>query len=128
MSDVLLRVLAEPVPQPAPQPAPAVVAAAPPSRPLISTFLQMRPPEFRGDSGDPLRAEQFLVEVERIFVCLAPLITDPERVAFASHMLKEDAHRWWRTEQSLHPAGIVFTYEQFRTAFLARYFPERHHG
>ena len=68
MADVLLRVLAEPIPRPAPQPAPAVVAAAPPSRPLISTFLQMRPPEFRGDSGDPLRAEQFLVEAEPVFV------------------------------------------------------------
>ena len=117
MSNVLLRVLGEPIPQLAPQPTPAV-AVAPPSRPLILTFLQMRLPEFR----------QFLVEVERIFVCLAPLITDPERVAFASHMLKEDAHRWWRTEQSLHPAGTMFTYEQFRTSFLARYFPEHHHG
>ena len=84
----------------------------------------MRPSEFRGDSGDPLRAEKWLVEVERIFLCLDPLITDPERVAFTSHMLKEDARRWWHTKKGLHPAGTVCTYEQFRAAFLARYFPE----
>ena len=104
MIEMLCRVMRGEVPPPAAAPAAAV---APTERPLISTFLTMRPPEFRGDSGDPLRAERWLVEIERIFIYLETRITDAERVAFASHMLKEDAHRWWRAEQSLQPAGTV---------------------
>ena len=62
--------------------------------PLYERFRRMRPPEFEG-STNPLEAEDWLSSLQVIMEFMN--LTDREKVACASFVLRKDARFWWDT-------------------------------
>ena len=60
---------------------------------LLSRFLRFNPPRFKGEPDDR-KAESWLSEVEKIFRVLN--YTEEQRVRYATFLLDEAAHNWWR--------------------------------
>ena len=61
---------------------------------LYERFRRTKAPEFEG-SYDPLVADEWLAQVERIFNFMG--LTDVEKVKCASFVLKKEARYWWDT-------------------------------
>ena len=73
----------------------ALTAAVQQGRPAstsanLKEFLQHKPPVFTGTS-DPLLAEQWLNEIERMFQVLGDRVREADKVQFASYTLKDEA-------------------------------------
>ena len=50
---------------------------------------------------------------------------DVQKVAYATHMLVDEAEYWWEnTRQYLEAGGVVITWDAFKYAFLEKYFPD----
>ncbi|MQL80489.1 hypothetical protein Taro_012935, partial [Colocasia esculenta] len=59
---------------------------------IMERFKRMSPPSFKGES-DPLLAESWLSEIEKIFRAIR--CADDNRVTLATYMLQERADVWW---------------------------------
>ncbi|MQM06103.1 hypothetical protein Taro_038923 [Colocasia esculenta] len=59
---------------------------------IMERFKRMSPPSFKGES-DPLLAESWLREIEKIFRAIS--CADDDRVTLATYMLQERADVWW---------------------------------
>ncbi|GFS43664.1 hypothetical protein Acr_00g0086290 [Actinidia rufa] len=84
----------------------------------MKTFLQLRPPTFKGEP-DPLVAEDWLEQVTRALD--TNLVTEEDlRVMFASYQLQGDALQWWKTMEEV----VAKKWEPFKKAFLDQYFTD----
>ena len=63
------------------------------------------------------------MDIEKILEILR--CDDDKKVAYAAFMFKEEAEHWWRMEKEVkrYPTTPM-TWEQFKTGFLERYFPQ----
>ncbi|MQM00548.1 hypothetical protein Taro_033283 [Colocasia esculenta] len=59
---------------------------------MMERFTRMSPPFFKGES-DPILAESWLWETEKIFRAIR--CAEEERVTLATYMLQEHADVWW---------------------------------
>ncbi|MQM04174.1 hypothetical protein Taro_036968 [Colocasia esculenta] len=83
----------------------------------------MSPSSFKGES-DPLLAESWLREIEKIFRAIR--CADENRVTLATYMLQERADVWWSS--LLHTrfeGGVVeMFWDEFVRLFRAKFVPE----
>ena len=83
----------------------------------------MKPAEFIG-STDPLDAEEWINSLETIFEFMR--LSDQERVAYASYMLKKGARYWWSTVKMTRGVTVMswadfireFNQEYYNSAIL----------
>ncbi|MQL93355.1 hypothetical protein Taro_026001, partial [Colocasia esculenta] len=59
---------------------------------IMERFKRMLPPSFKGES-DPLLAESWLREIEKIFRAIR--CADDDMVTLATYMLQERSDVWW---------------------------------
>ncbi|MQL69618.1 hypothetical protein Taro_001888, partial [Colocasia esculenta] len=59
---------------------------------IMERFKRMLPPSFKGES-DPLLAESWMREIEKIFRAIR--CADEDKVTLATYMLQERADVWW---------------------------------
>ncbi|MQM15511.1 hypothetical protein Taro_048457, partial [Colocasia esculenta] len=59
---------------------------------IMERFKRMSPPSFKGES-DPLRAESWMREIEKIFWAIR--CVEDDKVTLATYMLQERADVWW---------------------------------
>ena len=85
-------------------------------------FMSFKPPSFYG-STNPIEAEQWLDEMERIFNLLRGQTTTQDQVDLATYMLKGEAIHWWREVQKRYTEGESVGWEEFKDQLLAKYFP-----
>ncbi|XP_077235487.1 uncharacterized protein LOC143877356 isoform X2 [Tasmannia lanceolata] len=83
-------------------------------------FRDYHPSEFNGE-GEPLAADHWLVEMERIFAVMN--CTDTQRIRLASFQLKDDAGVWWQTVEENYPTVRNETWDQFKSRFNNQFFP-----
>ncbi|XP_042505695.1 uncharacterized protein LOC122082302 [Macadamia integrifolia] len=75
-----------------------------------------------GIGSDPIRPPTWIKEVEMIFELLD--ITDLQKVACATFMLRGEAAYWWNsTRHTLEEGPQLLTWVRFIGAFLDQYFP-----
>ncbi|MQM23782.1 hypothetical protein Taro_056852 [Colocasia esculenta] len=91
--------------------------------PMMERFRRMTPPFFKGES-DPILAESWLRETEKIFRAIR--CAEEERVTLATYMLQERADVWWssilRTQFADEAMEVAWT--EFVHLFRAKYIPE----
>ena len=86
-----------------------------------AAFMKEKPPSFLG-GVDPEAAASWVEELEKIFAFLQ--CTDAEKVRFATYMLKEGAHRWWKSiAAALDVEHHPLTWASFVRIFYDQYFP-----
>ena len=78
----------------------------------------MKLAEFVG-STDPLGAEEWISSMETIFDFMQ--LSDQERVACASFMLKKDAQYWWATVKMTRDVGVM-SWADFIREFNQKYY------
>ena len=88
---------------------------------LIYDFLRSQPPTF-AFAKEPLDADDWLRALERKFTALP--VPAAEQVNFATYLLTGAAGSWWESHVAMAPAGHVFTWAEFQTAFRAAYIPK----
>jgi hypothetical protein len=87
----------------------------------LDRFMKQEPPKFDG-GHKPDDAYKWLQEIERIFRVMET--TEAQKVMMATHRLTDEADFWWgNTRQRMIVAGTLMTWNNFRTEFLAKYFP-----
>ncbi|MQM16340.1 hypothetical protein Taro_049296 [Colocasia esculenta] len=59
---------------------------------IMEWFKRMSPPSFKGER-DPLLAESWMWEIEKIFQAIR--CTEDDKVTLATYMLQERADVWW---------------------------------
>ena len=83
--------------------------------------MKEKPPAFQGGADLEVVAS-WADELEKIFAFLQ--CTDAEKVRFATYMLKEGAHKWWRsTAVILDVEHHPLTWAAFVRVFYDCYFP-----
>jgi hypothetical protein len=90
------------------------------SRQGMREFQRLSPSAFLG-AEEPIEAERWINEMQKIFAIIK--CKDDEKVAFATFMLKAEAHDWWQVEQESHEEAKTYTWEEFKEAFLENFFP-----
>lgn len=85
---------------------------------LTQKFLKMKPPTFLGGI-DPLKAETWLLEMEKLFEVFS--CTEVQKVLLATYTLKDEARRWWLLIRS---SNGNMTWAQFNEIFYDKYFPQ----
>ncbi|KAM0937012.1 putative transcription factor interactor and regulator CCHC(Zn) family [Dioscorea sansibarensis] len=87
----------------------------------ILEFKKLDPPAFKG-SADPLDADEWLEEIEKIFSVTN--FDDNQKVLYATFMLQGVAYDWLKMEKLTHKLNPEpYTWEKFKTTFYNRYFP-----
>ncbi|MQL93109.1 hypothetical protein Taro_025746 [Colocasia esculenta] len=91
--------------------------------PMMEMFRRMTPPFFKGES-DPILAESWLQETEKIFHALR--CAEEERVTLATYMLQERADVWWSSVLCTQFAdgAMEVACGKFVRLFRAKYIPE----
>jgi hypothetical protein len=85
-------------------------------------FKRLNPPSFEG-SIDPLEAEKWVQEIEKVFKVLKCL--EEDKVTYATHMLQGLAQNWWVTQQQIYEENReACTWERFVKDFYEHYFPK----
>jgi hypothetical protein len=84
--------------------------------------MRFTPPIF-SDSMDPIEAENWVKEMERIFKLIRTSITEEDKVSLATYMLKGESVHWWTTVLDRYDGNKVIEWTEFRELFLAKYFP-----
>ena len=86
----------------------------------LREFVRLNPVT-SGSSSNPLDADDWLRDItfqmESADVALASYVT------FAAYHLRGSAAQWWESHRRMLPDGTVTTWEEFQTAFRARYIP-----
>ena len=104
--------------QPVPALVPIPLAGEVDREPLFERFQKQHPPTFEG-STDPLVAEQWMDDITSM--CEVMKIEGADRVACATHMLREDARIWWAMTSQIRDVSTM-SWEQFQGVFTQRYF------
>uniref|UniRef100_A0A2N9G096 Retrotransposon gag domain-containing protein n=1 Tax=Fagus sylvatica TaxID=28930 RepID=A0A2N9G096_FAGSY len=86
----------------------------------LEKFRKLDPPSFKG-SKDPLEADNWLKELERLFKAMN--VRDEQQVTLAVFVLKGDTLEWWESTERTHEGGVV-SWQQFVDLFRKRYFPD----
>ena len=87
----------------------------------LNEFTRLNPTMFR-NSVQPLDADDWLHDITHE---LESAKVDPaDYVNFASYHLKGAAAQWWSTHKRSLPVGEVITWDEFQSAFRARYIPQ----
>ncbi|MQL76909.1 hypothetical protein Taro_009301 [Colocasia esculenta] len=91
--------------------------------PMIERFRRMTPPFFNGES-DPILAESWLRETEKIFRAIR--CAEEERVTLATYMLRERADVWWSfvLHTQFGDGAMEVAWTEFVHLFRAKYIPE----
>ncbi|MQM06415.1 hypothetical protein Taro_039238 [Colocasia esculenta] len=93
--------------------------------PMMERFSTMTPPIFKGES-DPILAESWLRETEKIFPTIR--CAEEESVTLASYMLhvKEHADAWWSSVLCTQFAdgAMAVAWTKFVRLFRVKYIPE----
>ncbi|XP_028084842.1 uncharacterized protein LOC114285953 [Camellia sinensis] len=106
--------------QPLPH-SPPPVQAEPVNNDIISLtqkFNKIKPPIFL-DGIEPLKAESWLLEMEKLFEVFP--YSKTQKVLLATYTLKDEARRWWLLIRNDN--GNV-TWVQFKEIFYDKYFPQ----
>src|SRR3954466_11580291 len=83
----------------------------------LHDFTRLNPPVFQ-----PLDADDWLRDITHV---LDSAGVDPgDYVNFAAYHLKGPAAQWWSTHKRSLTVGEVMTWEDFQSAFRARYIPQ----
>ncbi|MQM06635.1 hypothetical protein Taro_039462 [Colocasia esculenta] len=90
---------------------------------MMERFRRMTPPFFKGES-DPILAESWLRETEKIFRAIR--CVEEERVTLATYMLQEHADVWWSSVLCTQFAdgALEVAWAEFVRLFRAKYIPE----
>ena len=86
--------------------------------PLYVRFGKLKPTEF-ATSTDPLEAKEWISSMETIFDFMQ--LSDQERVACASFILKKDAYHWWVTVKMTRDVGVM-SWADFIREFNQKYY------
>jgi hypothetical protein len=86
-------------------------------------FLSTQPPLFH-KADEPLDADAWLHTIESKFALLSTPCSDTNKALFAAQQLCGAARIWWDHYYSMQPAGLVVTWDEFRTAFRVHHIPE----
>ena len=87
----------------------------------LSEFVHLNPTIFC-NSEQPLDADDWLRDIA--FEMESANVAPESLVAFATYFLKGPAAQWWSTHKSTLPTGTIVTWDEFQTAFRARYIPQ----
>ena len=85
-------------------------------RAIATAFSKRKPMTFDG-TGEPEIADDWIMDMERIFRSLQ--CTEPLKVTLATDTLKGNAQRWWVQEIG---QGIPTTWDEFLVRFRKKYF------
>ncbi|CAL5325583.1 unnamed protein product [Camellia sinensis] len=85
---------------------------------MTQKFIKMKPPTFLGDI-EPLKAETWLVEIEKLFEVFP--CSEVQKVLLATYTLKNEARRWWLL---VRDGNENMTWAHFNTIFYDKYFPQ----
>ncbi|MQL82005.1 hypothetical protein Taro_014475 [Colocasia esculenta] len=90
---------------------------------MMERFRRMTPPFFKGES-DPILAESWLRETEKIFRAIR--CAEVERVTLATYMLQERADVWWSSvlRTQFGDGAMEVAWAEFVHLFRAKYIPE----
>ncbi|MQL71610.1 hypothetical protein Taro_003946, partial [Colocasia esculenta] len=90
---------------------------------IMERFKRMTPPSFKEES-DPLMAESWLRETEKIFRAIR--CPDEDKVTLATYMLQERADVWWSSlhRTSFEDEVVDVTWDAFVRLFQAKFVPE----
>ncbi|MQL99110.1 hypothetical protein Taro_031828 [Colocasia esculenta] len=90
---------------------------------MMEQFRRMTPPFFKGES-DPILAESWLRETEKIFCAIR--CAEEERVTLATFMLQERADVWWSSvlRTQFRDGAMEVAWAEFVLLFRAKYIPE----
>ncbi|KAF7147139.1 hypothetical protein RHSIM_Rhsim03G0184300 [Rhododendron simsii] len=103
-----------------PPPPPEVVIAQPVAEMSIKDFQKMKPPIFEGGI-DPLKADNWILGMEKIFAVAQAQCPEMHKVVLATYNFEGEAYRWWLTQQEREPN---MTWIRFKEVFYEKYFPE----
>ncbi|MQM19276.1 hypothetical protein Taro_052277, partial [Colocasia esculenta] len=110
-----------PPPPPAQVPAPQAQDHGGPS--IMELFKRMSPPSFKGES-DPLLAESWMREIEKIFQTIR--CAEDDKVTLAIYMLQERADVWWSSmlRTRFEDGAVEVGWDEFVRLFRAKFVPE----
>ncbi|MQM10722.1 hypothetical protein Taro_043624 [Colocasia esculenta] len=90
---------------------------------IMERFKRMLPPSFKGKS-DPLLAESWMREIEKIFRAIR--CADEDKVTLATYMLQERADVWWASlkRTRFEDGAVDVAWDEFVRLFRAKFVPE----
>ena len=86
----------------------------------LRDFVRLNPPTFH-QPEQPLDADDWLRDITRQLE--SARVAAADYVTFATFFLRGPAALWWDTHKSSLAAGTVVSWNDFKTAFRARYIP-----
>ncbi|RWR79008.1 Oxoglutarate/iron-dependent dioxygenase [Cinnamomum micranthum f. kanehirae] len=118
----ILEILSRMTQQPQTSPFPPVVTPRELDQyELFERFRKRKPSEFSG-CGDPMEADAWIIEMERIFRML--LCTSGQRVQLVTYMLRDAAEVWWMTVRASYTdMDDAVAWETFKEQFLHKFIP-----
>src|SRR5262249_32573452 len=87
---------------------------------LSSERFRINNPPLFGGTRDPIRAEQWIHTIERIFEYVDIPLGD--QVKCVTHLLRESARHWWDAKRRVMNV-IGLGWEEFKQMFFKKYFP-----
>ena len=84
----------------------------------LQGFMRLSPPTFHHHE-QPLEADDWLCDVTSQLESAG--VNGINYVTFATYLLRSPAAQWWDTHKSSLAEGIFVTWNDFKTAFRARY-------
>ncbi|KAI8524910.1 hypothetical protein RHMOL_Rhmol13G0186100 [Rhododendron molle] len=107
----------------------------------MRAFCHMKPPQFNGESSDPLVGDHWLSQVRKIFNALK-ITEDDHWVSIVACQLIDEANEWWESvlgarrdarrmaravNRTNEPDVENLTWAEFEELFENQYFPETYH-
>jgi hypothetical protein len=86
----------------------------------LPEFVRLNPSVFR-NSTNPMDADDWLYDI--LFEMESANVAPDSYVTFATFHLKGLAAQWWESHQGILPTETVTTWQEFQSAFRARYIP-----
>src|SRR3954464_9960033 len=87
----------------------------------LRDFMRLNPPTFH-QPAQPLEADDWLRDINRQLEFAN--VSAADYVNFASYFLRGPAAQWWDTYKGSLAEGTIVTWNDFKTAFRARYVPQ----
>ena len=87
----------------------------------LPEFVRLNPSVYRS-STNPMDADDWLRDI--MFEMESAKVAPDSYVTFATFHLKGPAAQWWESHKSVLPAESVPTWQEFQSAFRARYIPQ----
>ncbi|MQM19061.1 hypothetical protein Taro_052061 [Colocasia esculenta] len=90
---------------------------------IMERFKRMAPSSFKGES-DPLLAESWMREIEKIFRAIR--CAEEDKVSLATYMLQERADVWWASllRTRFEDGAIEVAWDEFVRLFRAKFILE----